>query len=55
MQYRARKLVEGSRVTKTFDTARLARERLEETAAEVRRAEFVDRRPLDALKVRSTR
>ena len=46
-QYRARKLLGGARVTRTFETARLAREWLEEAAAEVRRGEYVDRRGLD--------
>ena len=46
-QYRARKLIDGARVTKTFDTVRLAREWLEETSAAVRRGEHVDRRGLD--------
>ena len=42
-QYRARKLVEGARITRTFETARLAREWLEETAAAARRGDHVDR------------
>ena len=46
-QYRARKLVDGSRVTKTFESCRLAREWLEETAVRAREGKYVDRRPLD--------
>lgn len=46
-QYRARKLVDGTRVTRTFDTSRLAREWLEETSVRVREGAFVDRRSLD--------
>ncbi len=46
-QYRARKLVDGQRITRTFETARNAREWLEETAVRVREGSFVDRRPLD--------
>ena len=42
----------GERLGRTFETARLAREWLEDIAAEVRRDEYVDRRPLDASKVR---
>lgn len=34
-QYRARKLVSGQRITRTFDTARLARAWLEETSVKV--------------------
>ena len=49
MQYRARRLVDGQRVTRTFETARLAREWLEDTAAKVRDGSYVDRRPLDAV------
>jgi integrase len=45
-QYRARKLIDGVRHTKTFNTARLAREWLEETSAAVRQDAFVDRRVL---------
>jgi len=45
-QYRARKLADGARVTRTFETARLAREWLEETSAAVRAGDFVDRREL---------
>jgi len=48
-QYRARKLIDGSRVTKTFETARLAKEWLEETEASIRRSDYVDRRPLDHM------
>lgn len=53
MRYRARKSMPGGeRLGRTFETARLAREWLEDIAAEVRRDEYVDRRPLDASKVR---
>ena len=45
-QYRARKLADDARVTRTFETARLAREWLEETSAAVRAGDFVDRREL---------
>jgi integrase len=47
LQYRARKLVDGARITRTFDSARLAREWLEETSAKAREGSFVDRRVLD--------
>jgi integrase len=46
-QYRARKLVDGKPVARTFETDKLAREWLEETAAKVRSGEFVNRRALD--------
>ena len=46
-QYRARKLVDGKSVAKTFD--KLAREWLQETSVAVRKGEYVDRRPLDKL------
>ena len=46
LQYRSRKLVDGSRITKTFISSRLAREWLDETAVKVREREFVDRRVL---------
>lgn len=36
LQYRARKLVDGQRITKTFESSRFAREWLEETAVRVR-------------------
>ncbi len=45
-QYRARKLVDGKRVNRTFETARLAREWLEAASASARAGEFVDRGPL---------
>ena len=47
LQYRARKRVDGTRQTRTFETARLAREWLEGTAVQVREGSFVDRRSLD--------
>ena len=50
-QYRARRLIDGSRVTRTFDTARQAREWLEDTGARVRAGEYRDLRPLDQLLV----
>jgi integrase len=46
-QYRARKLIDGKPVARTFETDNLAREWLEETAAKVREGSFVDRRALD--------
>ena len=51
-QYRAWKLVAGARVTKTFETARHAREWLEETAVAVRGGSFVDRRSLAGSNLR---
>lgn len=53
MQYRARKLVDGQRVTKTFETARLAREWLEAKAVDVRRGTHVDTRSLDQWTISS--
>ena len=47
MQYRARKMVKGKRLTKTFDTARLAREWLDDRSAEVRSGTYVDKTVLD--------
>jgi integrase len=46
-QYRARKLIDGKPTTKTFETDKLAREWLEETAAKVRAGQFVDRASLN--------
>ena len=46
-QYRGRKLIDGKSTTKTFETDKLARQWLEETAAKVRAGEFVDRSSLD--------
>ena len=46
-QYRARKLVIGVRVTKTFELAKAAGQWLEETSVAVRKGEFVDRRSLE--------
>ena len=42
-QYRARKLVDGKRVNRSFETARLAREWLEAATVAARQGEFVDR------------
>jgi integrase len=42
-QYRARKLVSGHRTTKTFETARLAKDWLNATEVDSRRGVFVDR------------
>jgi integrase len=46
-QYRARKLVDGKSVAKTFESDKLAKEWREETEAKVRVGSFVDRRSLD--------
>ncbi|MFT8803773.1 MAG: hypothetical protein ABF876_05540 [Acetobacter aceti] len=48
-QYRARKLVHGHRVTRTFESARLARAWLEETSVRVREGRNVDDRALDGI------
>ncbi|WP_237468744.1 hypothetical protein [Gluconobacter sphaericus] len=52
-QYRARKLVSGQRITRTFDTARLARAWLEETSVKVREGRHIDVRALDGLVLRT--
>lgn len=52
MKYRARKLVDGKRINKTFPTARLAREWLESVSVAVRAGKFIDVRPLDKMTVR---
>jgi integrase len=48
-QYRARKLVDGVRVMKTFESDKLAREWREETEAKIREGSFVDRSSLDKM------
>lgn len=45
-------MVEGARVTRTFETARAAREWLEDTAVEAKAGRFVDHRPLVQSMVR---
>jgi integrase len=45
-QYRARKLIEGKRIRKTFETDKQAKEWLLETSAKVKDGSFVDRRVL---------
>ncbi|MBS1102123.1 site-specific integrase [Gluconobacter sp. Dm-62] len=52
-QYRARKLVNGQRIIRTFDTARLARAWLEETSVKVREGRHIDVRALDGLMLRA--
>ena len=52
LQYRCRKMVDGARVTRTFETARLAREWLEATAVAEREGTFVDRTELSRWTVR---
>ncbi|WP_231490176.1 hypothetical protein [Gluconobacter roseus] len=52
-QYRARKPVSGQRITRTFDTARLARAWLEETSVKVREGRHIDVRALDGLVLRT--
>ena len=49
LQYRARKLVEGVRQTKTFDSARMAKQWLEDTSVAVRAGSYVNTRPLDKI------
>lgn len=53
LQYRARKMVAGARITKTFDTPKLARQWLEETAAAARAGTHVDSRPTERMTVRN--
>ena len=53
LQYRCRKMVDGARVTRTFETARLAREWLEATAVAERDGTFVDRAELSRWTVRN--
>lgn len=48
-QYRARKLLDGQRIIRTFDTARLARAWLEETSIKVREGRHIDLRALDGI------
>ncbi|WP_254454890.1 hypothetical protein [Acetobacter estunensis] len=48
-QYRARKLVNGQRIVRTFDTARFARAWLEETSVKVREGRNIDVRALDGV------
>ncbi|NHN86888.1 tyrosine-type recombinase/integrase [Acetobacter musti] len=52
-QYRARKLVNGQRIVRTFDTARLARAWLEETSVKVREGRNIDVRTLDGIVLRA--
>ncbi|GAJ30742.1 site-specific integrase [Acidomonas methanolica] len=52
-QYRARKLVHGHRVTRTFENARLARAWLEEASVKIREGRAVDDRALDGMVLRA--
>jgi len=52
-QYRARKLVHGHRITRTFESARLARSWLEEASVKVREGRSVDDRVLDGIVLRT--
>lgn len=45
-QDRARKMVDGKRIKRTFETDKLAKDWLEETSVAVRKGEFVDRTSL---------
>ncbi len=47
LQYRCRPLIDGKRVTKTFDSAKLAKQWLEDTSSKAREGTYVDRSPLD--------
>lgn len=50
-QYRVRKMVNGKRLTETFDTAKLAAARLQAVEVDLQRSEFVDRSILDKITV----
>ncbi|WP_291366389.1 hypothetical protein [Acetobacter sp. UBA5411] len=52
-QYRARKLVNGQRIVRTFDTARLARAWLEEASVKVREGRNIDVLTLDNIVLRT--
>ena len=53
-QYRVRKMVNGKRLTETFETAKLAAARLQAVEVDLRRDEFVDRSMLDRITLRET-